>query len=457
MMGPPGYTVCFQEITARVGQVERTKVNVQRLAQDYESLVFCVLTFLLIPGCLYLSYEPLPDGAASHSGPFLATLVPFLAKELGLAGIDPSLAVLVGSNIATLIYGCYFYLARSSDGRVRLLSLLAMPALFFLPVLVREYVSYRRPDVSRQFLELSMEYIRTLILTVYFLVMDYAQSKMISLPDQQKMIFTFSSRFVSAPGLLALLAALALEAILLANRADPSVSNAFLAGITALILLQSNLTLALFAHPGYRSCLRIEIAPPRVVANGNNAAMRNLLITGVAGAVIGVLAFFAAITVTFVPGVAAIYPAAAFEGAFGAWFGVWGALASYLGLLVAGSAGGWFALFPTGLLLSVSDFLMALAPAVAVRAFGLKPELPNWRHTVSFVLVTLFLGSLPGSLLYNYVNLQLGQLAGWHSYWVAVGGWNLGNLFILAFVGVPLMKYGTPIIKRVDLYVPRFL
>jgi len=180
--------------------------------------------------------------------------------------------------------------------------------------------------------------------------------------------------------------------------------------------------------------------------------MKRLIITGIAAAIVGVLAFFAAISVTFVPGVAALYPAAAFESAFGSWFGLWGAIASYLGLLIAGSAGGWFAV-PNGLLLASSDFIQALAPMIAVRYLGLNPALPNWRHAVGYVFVSLVFGSLPGSLLYNYINLKLGVLSGWNSYWAAVLGWNVGNLIMFVVIGLPLLRLGTAIMKRTDLYV----
>ena len=43
--------------------------------------------------------------------------------------------------------------------------------------------------------------------------------------------------------------------------------------------------------------------------------MKKLIVTGVAVAIAGVLGFFAAIRVTFIPGVAAVYPATAFEAA----------------------------------------------------------------------------------------------------------------------------------------------
>lgn len=180
--------------------------------------------------------------------------------------------------------------------------------------------------------------------------------------------------------------------------------------------------------------------------------MKKLIITGICAAIIGVLTFFVSVSVTFLPGVAALYPSAAFESAFGSWFGAWGAIASYLGLLIAGSAGGWFAV-PNGIVLASSDFIQALAPMIAVRYFGLNPALPNWKHAISYVLVSLLFGSLPGSLLYNYINLRLGVLSGWNTYWAAVLTWNVGNFIMFIIIGVPLLKLGTHVVKRTDLYV----
>lgn len=184
--------------------------------------------------------------------------------------------------------------------------------------------------------------------------------------------------------------------------------------------------------------------------------MQKLAMTAVAAAIVAVLAALAAVTVTFVPGVAALYPATAFEAGFGAWFGLWGALASYLGLLLAGSVSGWFSLV-NGLALAVSDLMIALASAIGIRTFKIDPALPSFRHAAAFYAVSLLLGSVPASLFYNYVNLQLGVLAGWSSFWTAVIGWNLGNAIVLLIVGLPLMRLGTPTIIRTGLFVRGYL
>ncbi len=180
--------------------------------------------------------------------------------------------------------------------------------------------------------------------------------------------------------------------------------------------------------------------------------MGRIVSTGVAAAIIGVLALVAAVTVTFIPGVAALYPATAFEAAFGVWLGYRGGIAAYIGLLFAGLLAGWFNL-PTGVLLSVSDALIAFAGTLAVRYLGLRPSLPRLHDAAVFVGAALT-GSVLGSLWYNLINLGLGVIAGWGTFWLAILGWNLGNLIILIVVGVPLMRFATPVLEKLNVVEP---
>lgn len=177
-----------------------------------------------------------------------------------------------------------------------------------------------------------------------------------------------------------------------------------------------------------------------------------IIVTALCAAIIGILAFYAAITTTFIPGVAALYPAAGFEVISGIWFGIWGALASYIGLLIAGTGGGWFAL-PIGLVLSLSDFILALAPAIAFRIFNVDPELKKKRDIIYFLISAILFGSIPSSLYYNFLNLQMGVIPSWEAFWIAVLGWNLGNIIVIPIIGIPLLKSLTPFIKQSGLLI----
>lgn len=184
--------------------------------------------------------------------------------------------------------------------------------------------------------------------------------------------------------------------------------------------------------------------------------IQKIVLTGVCGAIIGILAFYAAITVTIIPGVAAIYPATAFEVVFGAWFGIWGAIASYLGLLIAGTLGGWFPL-PIGVFVSLSDFWMAMVPAILVRYTKFSVNELTVGAVIKFVIVTIVLGSLPGSLYYNYINLQIGIVPDWEAFWLAVFAWNFGNAVIITFVAVPLLRFFSVTVQRLDLFIEKML
>jgi len=154
--------------------------------------------------------------------------------------------------------------------------------------------------------------------------------------------------------------------------------------------------------------------------------------------------------------VAALYPATAFEVIFGVWFGLWGAIASYLGLLIAGTYAGWFPL-PLGLVLSVSDFLAAFMPALTFKLMKADPELKTKRDWIAYIIGGVILSSLPGSLYYNYINLLIGWLPSWEAFWVGVVSWNLGNYIVVLVIATPLLKIVTRYVRRTGLYVERWL
>ncbi|MDW8084446.1 MAG: hypothetical protein RMI49_04535 [Candidatus Caldarchaeum sp.] len=172
--------------------------------------------------------------------------------------------------------------------------------------------------------------------------------------------------------------------------------------------------------------------------------------------VLALMILFAAVTTTVVPGVAALYPATAFEVTFGIWFGVWGAIASYIGLVIAGTYGGWFPL-PLGIVLSLSDFAAAMIPAAAFRFFKANPALVSKKDWAVYILFGVILSSVIPSLYYNLINLSIGWLPGWEAFWLAVFSWNVGNYIVTTVIGIPLLKLVTPYVKKTGLYVERWL
>lgn len=399
--------------------------------------------------CILLSRQPIIE----HDREQL-NLLCLMANWLSLAETNSFLAILSGVNFVTITYGIWFYFNRKTPV-IALLTLIILGGGKFISFSINKYEDISGKTEGIHTMLFYSEYAISVVMLCWFAFVDFSNSRTTK-DKSEAALLAFSSLYVSIPALTSLTIAAAIHAVVIStNDAFPNdfvASFAFLSGATAVIMFLSNLVLALASNPWYAAVVDITL---NETERGQGGWMKKLIVTGICASVIGVLAYFAAITVTFVPGVASLYPATAFELAFGSWFGFWGALASFIGLLIAGSVGGWFSIV-NGVLLSLSDFIVALAPAIAIKYFGLDPELRSIKDTIIFVAIGLFFGSLPASLLYNYVNLQLGQLSGWNSYWFAVGGWNLGNLIMITIIGIPLMKYGTAYIKKSDIYFKNF-
>ncbi|MEM4383657.1 MAG: hypothetical protein QXH32_06130 [Candidatus Caldarchaeum sp.] len=197
-----------------------------------------------------------------------------------------------------------------------------------------------------------------------------------------------------------------------------------------------------------------EIGKEHVVQKG--VSPLHIVLTAVMSGVLALMILFAAITTTVVPGVAALYPATAFEVVFGIWFGVWGGIASYIGLVIAGTYGGWFPL-PLGIVLSLSDFAAAMIPAAAFRLLRANPTLASKKDVAVYIIFGVILSSVIPSLYYNLINLSIGWIPGWEAFWVAVISWNVGNYLVTTVIGIPLLRLVTPYVKKAGLYVERWL
>jgi hypothetical protein len=182
----------------------------------------------------------------------------------------------------------------------------------------------------------------------------------------------------------------------------------------------------------------------------------HIVLTAVMAGVLSLMILFAAITTTVVPGVAALYPATAFEVVFGIWFGVWGALAAYIGLVIAGTYAGWFPL-PLGVVLSLSDFAAAFIPAAAFRLLKADPALKRARDWVTYIVFGVVLSSVIPSFYYNSINLAIGWIPSWEAFVLAVVSWNIGNYIVTTVIGIPILKIVTPYVKRSALYVQHWL
>ncbi len=172
----------------------------------------------------------------------------------------------------------------------------------------------------------------------------------------------------------------------------------------------------------------------------------HLILTAVLSGIIAVVSYASAVTTTLIPGVAALYPAAALEIAFGIWFGLWGAFAAYIGVLIAGVTAGWFSP-QVGILIGLGDFMLAAIPAYVFRKMNYSCQLKRTRDIVALITSSM-IASILGSLLYNWVNLVLGVLQNMKAFWLGVLSWNIGNLLIVIVIAVPLVRALSRVLEK---------
>ena len=177
----------------------------------------------------------------------------------------------------------------------------------------------------------------------------------------------------------------------------------------------------------------------------------HIILTAINSGVIGILAILGVVYTPVVPGVAALYPATAFEVAFGLWFGIWGAIASYIGCLIMNLYTGIPIVF--AIPLSLSDFLAAAIPMAAFRLAKTDPELKTLKDWVNYIISGVILSSVPGSLYYCYILLKIGWIPSWEAFWLSVISWNVGNYIVVLVITTPLLKILTNYVKRTGLYV----
>lgn len=171
-----------------------------------------------------------------------------------------------------------------------------------------------------------------------------------------------------------------------------------------------------------------------------------LILTSVLSGMVAVVSYVSAITTTLIPGVAVLYPAAALEVVCGVWFGLWGGVAAYLGVLIAGIAAGWFSP-QLGLVLGIGDFVLAVIPGLMFRLFSFNMELARVKDIIA-LLSSAMLASILGSLFYNGINLWIGVLQNSRAFWLGVLGWNIGNFVVVTILSIPLLRLLSNLLDR---------
>jgi integral membrane sensor domain MASE1 len=166
------------------------------------------------------------------------------------------------------------------------------------------------------------------------------------------------------------------------------------------------------------------------------------------------------LSVKFIPagtgGIALVSIAVAFMILFTLWFGAYGAIASYVGTLLAGvlSTASLLKHPEIAAIWAVAGLLQVLIPLVAVRMFEVDLTLENrrdWMIIILFaVLINNLIGAAWGAVTLSFLPGPTVNIAG------AFFTWLVGNIVITLLI-VPLaLRFGTGKVNKSKLFVRNY-
>jgi hypothetical protein len=153
-------------------------------------------------------------------------------------------------------------------------------------------------------------------------------------------------------------------------------------------------------------------------------------------------------------GITLVYIAVAFMILFTLWFGAFGAIAAYVGTLLAGilTTESLLQHPEIAIIWAVAGLLQVIIPLVAVRMFEVDLTLKNRRDWTIILLFAVLINNIVGAAWGAYTLSLLGPLniAGAFSTWLA------GNIIITIMI-VPLaLRFFTEKISRSKLFVRKY-
>lgn len=151
--------------------------------------------------------------------------------------------------------------------------------------------------------------------------------------------------------------------------------------------------------------------------------------------------------------VSALYIGAAFFTAFAIWFGSRGLIAMYIGLLIGAVLAGTFTIF--AFVFAWGNVIGAAVPMLVFRKLGFNAEIKKLKDGISYVVSTAVQSIISAAWVltgFVAVGIMTKEAA-----IVASVGWILGGIIVSIVIGLPLLKYVTPVVKRMSLYRQKIL
>jgi integral membrane sensor domain MASE1 len=166
------------------------------------------------------------------------------------------------------------------------------------------------------------------------------------------------------------------------------------------------------------------------------------------------------ISVKFIPagigGIALVYIAVAFMILFTLWFGAYGAIAAYVGTLLAGvlTTESLLKHPEIAIIWAVAGLLQVLIPLVAVRKFGVDLTLQNRRDWTIILLFAVLINNVVGAA---WGAFTLSLLPGSTLTIVSIfSTWLIGNIIITILI-VPLaLRFLTEKVNKSKLFVKQY-
>ncbi len=173
-----------------------------------------------------------------------------------------------------------------------------------------------------------------------------------------------------------------------------------------------------------------------------------------ATAICSILARFSIIFFPIALGVSGLYFPVAIGIPFALWFGMWGAIASYVGCFIGA---GMLAGMPhyVNLYWSLADFWQALLPLIAFKTLNANVDLRTRRDFLIFIVFGWMLNILAGAS-WGASTLAMGGVTSWNDVPSTFTIWLISSLIITILITPLLLRYITPHIQKAGIYVNRY-
>ena len=155
------------------------------------------------------------------------------------------------------------------------------------------------------------------------------------------------------------------------------------------------------------------------------------------------------------PGVSSFYIVVVCMIVFSLWFGLWGAMAAYIGCFIGA---GLLSNIPMDVCIywSFADFFEAIIPLLAFRILHANLLIVSWRDAGIFLVFGVILNNFIGAMV-GSISLAFGGIISSSEIYPAFFGWLFGNWIVCILLIPPVLRLITPVLSDHGLFVKNYL